>query len=719
MSSVSPSKAARRIAFWIYVPVAMAWILGTDLVVALYSGSADAWLLGMNMLKGAGFALVTGVLLYWLLRREIERREARARDHRTLTENVPDLVFRLQVRPELAFEYVSPSSVDIAGYTPDEHYESPETVFAAVHPEDREGLDRLLTDVDSGLEETELRWCHKDGRVVWTEIRVRKERDTEGSVLRLSGVVRDVTQRREAERFQALLASALDAAGEAVLITDVDGVIQYVNPAFTSITLYPAEEAIGSTPRILQSGEQDEAFYRDLWRTIEAGRMFRGVMVNRRKDGHLYEQETSITPVRDAQGDIEYFIAVARDITVQHALERRLRFTEKMDAMGQLAAGVAHDFRNLLNVILVNAEFLSTRALPSGARGAESDGEDAGEVEEILTAARRGSGLVARLLGVARQPDVELRATDLEELLDDMRGILRASLLESVELDVRVGPGPVVVHADPDLLQDALINLVQNAGHAMPSGGRVVIEVSSDKRDGEGDGAAADGAPVRISVRDTGIGMDDATLERLFDPFFTTKETGTGLGLPMVRTIVERHGGSIEVESAQGQGTTISLVLPPASAATEAVGDAPAEEAVDEGSHGDAADGAGRILLAEDDARLRGAAERALRRLGHQVQSVENGRTAFSRIEAAPEEWDLVITDLIMPELGGTELYELVRQRGWDMPFLFMSGHAPEAVSSVERAGGRHTFLEKPWTLEGLATRVREAMQDRRDSRPA
>ena len=706
MTTPSPERTARRIALYLYVPLATAWILGTDILLAVSGGGVDGQAL-LNMAKGAGFALVTGALLYLLIKRELVAREKRERDHRTLTENVPDLVFRLRVRPDLIFEYVSPSSVDIAGYAPEEYYADPEAILRTVHEEDQPRLQALLTDMDSETEAAELRWHHKDGHVFWGEIRARKERGPDGHVVRLSGVLRDVTQQRASERLRALLSSALEATGEAVLITDPTGKIEYVNRAFTEITGYLPEDAIGRTPRLLRSGETEEAVYDKLWQTITSGRTFRGVLVNRRADGRHYDQATSITPVRDELGEIRHYIAVARDITVQRALERRLRFTEKMDAVGQLAAGVAHDFRNLLNVILVNAEFLDAEWGTSG--GGADAGRGRAEIDEILIAARRGADLVGRLLRVARQPEMKLQSIDLGRLARDMHGMLRAMLRESVELDVRVGEGSLMASVDPDLLRDALLNLVANAGQAMPRGGRVVVELASDEEDTPGDGRT-----LRISVRDDGIGMDQETLARVFDPFFTTKEHGTGLGLPMVKGIVENHGGALEVRSVLGEGTTVTMRLPRAADShvaedggevLRAVWDAPGAQRT--GEH---------LLLVEDDDRLRSACERALRRLGYQVTTAADGAEGLNHLERAPTSWDLVISDLVMPGIGGLELYERVQQQGLSIPFLFMSGHGPEAVSQAGVSGSAHTFLEKPWTLETLRVRVREAMDQERRS---
>ncbi|MEX2467548.1 MAG: ATP-binding protein, partial [Gemmatimonadota bacterium] len=413
-------------------------------------------------------------------------------------------------------------------------------------------------------------------------------------------------------------------------------------------------------------------------------------------------QATSITPVRGSDGKIEHYIAVARDITVQRALERRLRFTEKMDAVGQLAAGVAHDFRNLLNVILVNAELLESES-NARARGASRKPSTGGnEVFEILSATRRGADLVGRLLRVARQPQVNLRSTDLVALLRDMQAMFRAMAGDSIALEVRVADDPVSARVDPDLLRDALLNLVANAGQATLPGGRVLVALDVAGHDED--------APVRIIVRDTGTGMDEATLALVFDPFFTTKESGTGLGLPMVRSIVEMHGGTLEVSSAPGQGTTVTILLSTREAVPPAGAPSGTDTAGDGAVAADGPGGQGRILLVEDDSRLRTAAERALRRLGYEVTSSENGRLAFDRIEDSPDGFDLVLSDLVMPELGGLELYEEVQQRGWTIPFLFMSGHGPEAVSSADGVEGAYTFLEKPWTLDKLAATVRDAI---------
>jgi two-component system, cell cycle sensor histidine kinase and response regulator CckA len=208
--------------------------------------------------------------------------------------------------------------------------------------------------------------------------------------------------------------------------------------------------------------------------------------------------------------------------------------------------------------------------------------------------------------------------------------------------------------------------------------------------------------------------MDAETLSRIFDPFFTTKEHGTGLGLPMVKGIVERHGGLLEVTSVRGEGTTVAIRLPRSTGADDLGLEEP--EAGPEVAAAGEARAEGRLLLVEDDERLRKAAERALTRLGYDVTTAEDGSAALERIEADPSAWDLVISDLVMPRMGGDELYDTLQERGWDLPFLFMSGHPPEAVATDEGARGSYVFLEKPWTLETLRKRVGDALDAERRS---
>lgn len=707
MTDDTPGRTAFRVSLS-YAVVALLWILGTDFLARIWVADPDLemW---VESLKGAAFALLTGFLLFWWFRGELQSREAALRDLRTLAEHVPDLIFRLRLRPELKFEYVSPAAVDLAGFTPEEHYEHIDRVLAAVHPDDRDRLRQLIDDPDSIDRSLELRWIHKDGRTVWVEFHVARHRDEEGRVDVVEGIARDVTDRRKAEERNALLATAVDAVGDMVMITDTRGRIEYVNPTFTEVTGYRPDEAIGKTPRILKSGRQDEAFYEELWTTVTAGRTFRGKMVNRRKDGTLYDQEATITPVRRSGDAVTHFVAVARDVTVRNEMERQLHRSYKMDAVGQMAAGISHDFRNLLNVIQVNAQLLKDD-LRRGVPGTVDDSLQ--QVEAIESSARAGSELVGNLLTLARERELDLEALDLSRVLEDAETACRALLPESVSLEVRAEE-ELIVKADEGSLHHVLLNLVTNAGQATAEGGSVTIELSGVRaRPGGGHDEDPGGrlAPyARLAVTDTGQGIDRETLPRIFDPFFTTRAEGTGLGLAMVRTLVQQHGGFVHVESRRGEGATFELYFPRA----ETMGRPKEVESRRDGPDSGLPRGSERILLVEDEVPLRDAARRALTRLGYSVATASNGREALEMAEREEFRWALVLTDLVMPEMGGADLYDHLQKKGIDTPFVFMSGYGPEEHAVPPNPDRIRLFLQKPWTIEDLAWTVREALDTR------
>ncbi|HZD05621.1 MAG TPA: PAS domain S-box protein, partial [Longimicrobiales bacterium] len=572
---------------------------------------------------------------------------------RALAEQAPDLVYRVGVRPEPVFEYVSPSSAGLVGYAPEEYYADPAGMLETLVPEDRERLRNVLADPTTAGEIVVLRWRHRDGRTIWTENRLTALRNEDGDVVAVQGIARDITARREAEERNDLLATAVEAAGEAVIITDPDGCIEYVNPAFTEISGYFPEEVLGDNPRLLNSGRQSKPYYEELWATIRSGRTFRGEMVNRRSDGRLYDQECTITPVLDSLGRVRHYVCVARDVTVQRELDERVRQAYKMQAVGQLAAGVAHDFRNLLNVIQVNVDLL-LRARTGGTPGARPEGveptDEIARLDDVREAARRGGQLVAKLLTLGRRNEIRLVPTDLRSVVSEMRSTLRAILPESISLDLLLSEELPPVNADRGSMEQILLNLVTNARDAIGQEGRVDIEVQELHRAPKGgrevEAELHPGRFVRISVQDSGAGIQPRDLRRIFEPFFTTKpeEQGTGLGLATVRSLVERHAGFVSVQSRPGEGTTVELFFP---ASTEAVAAASGEEPLAQELLPDLPSGGERILLVEDEAALRDAGARLLSRLGYEVVTAADGAEALDWLAGTEQPPQLIVTDVV------------------------------------------------------------------------
>ncbi|MGD0483718.1 MAG: PAS domain S-box protein, partial [Gemmatimonadales bacterium] len=361
----------------------------------------------------------------------------------------------------------------------------------------------------------------------------------------LEGLERE-EERRHAEAERSLLVAAIEQATEIVVITDVRGAIQYVNPAFERITGYSRVEVSGRTPRVLKSGRQDDDFYQGLWATVLAGGVWQGRMTNRRKDGTLYEQQTTISPVRDPGGAVTSLVAVARDVTRESALEGQLRQVQKMEELGRLAGGVAHDFNNLLTAIIGSAELVLAELSPEAPM--------LQDVENIQKAARRGADLTQKLLAVSRRQHLATRTLPLGDAAAEFARLVRRLVREDIELVVRAAsPGPAI-RGDAGAIDQILMNLVTNARDAISGSGTIVIGVDGvtlGRDDCELLGAGAPGDWVVLSVADTGAGMTEDVRQRLFEPFFTTKEAGagTGLGMAVVFGLVQEHGGFVTVES--------------------------------------------------------------------------------------------------------------------------------------------------------------------------
>jgi PAS domain S-box-containing protein len=539
----------------------------------------------------------------------------------------------------------------------------------------------------------------KDGTEFPISLGTSVVRDEQGAIVGLLGVARDISERKESERRLRLQEAALAATVDAVMITDQDGTIEWVNPAFTRLTGYSPEEAIGRNPRILRSGAQPREFYEALWRSILEGRVWYGELSNRRKDGSLYTEEMTITPVTDEEGDIAHFAAIKRDISERLALESQLHGARKMEALGQLAGGVAHDFNNLLGVIRGSGELLAARLDRRDPRRER--------VEQILDAADRAANLTRQLLAFGRRQVLEPRVTDLNAVVAGVAELLRRLVGESVEILVKPGADLGRVRVDPTQVDQVLLNLAANARDAMPRGGRLTVETSNADL-GEADCRAHAGARpgkfVRLRVSDTGVGMDEATRSRVFEPFFTTKDVGqgTGLGLATVYGIVKQSGGYLWVDSAPGKGASFEIYLPRVEGEIDSHVASPLPPEVRTPA---------TILLVEDEASLREIAKELLEGSGYAVIAAANAREALALAEQhATGPVHLLLTDVMMPGLSGPALARRIRERWPDVEVLYMSGYSAEAVETQGALEPGTRLLAKPFSLNTLVRSVEEAL---------
>jgi len=414
----------------------------------------------------------------------------------------------------------------------------------------------------------------------------------------------------------------------------------------------------------------------------------------------------SAVPLRALDGGIIGAIALQQDITDQRAgeealrrSEEQLRHSQKLEAIGQLAGGIAHDFNNLLTGILSYSELVLQELRP--------DDPIRGDIEQIRHAGQRAAGLTRQLLAFGRRQVLQPRVLSLNACVGEVDGMLRRLVGADVTLESELDPGLWHVLADPGQLEQVLVNLVINARDALPDGGRVTVTTANlhltATDDARGNGVRP-GAYVTLSVSDTGVGMDVPTQARIFDPFFTTKESGqgTGLGLSTVYGIVEQSGGHIEVESAPGQGATFTIFLPRHTGALAAAAGPTDRRSFPRGTE--------TLLLVEDEAAVRSSARRLLERHGYTVIEARHGAEALRIIEAGDRAVDLVITDVVMPEMGGRELVERLRTRHPGVKVLFMSGYSERAVASDGVMPPGTGFVEKPFTIEQLTRRTRELL---------
>jgi PAS domain S-box-containing protein len=508
-----------------------------------------------------------------------------------------------------------------------------------------------------------------------------------------------IRERRRVEEERLRLAAAVEQAGTLIVILDLRWRVEYVNPAFERVTGFRREEAVG-LPIDVVGGLGDEAETR---RMVEAatseGQAWSGRLRNRRADGSSYEAEATITTLRnEARKPISY-VAVLRDISREAALESQLRQSQKLEAIGTLAGGIAHDFNNLLVPILGCTEAAQERIAP--------DDEAYQLLDDVKSAAERAKELVAHILAFSRRAEPRREARAAAPIVREAARLLRAMLPAGIRIEERINEDAGAVRADAAELHQVIMNLATNAYHAMRrSGGILTLAVESVPPERLPEPAAARPAPsyIRIVVGDTGIGMDEKTLDRVFDPFFTTKAAGegTGLGLAMVHGTVVALGGAIDVRSWPGAGTIVQVYLP--CTTEEAVPTPPVTATPMRSGRGQ------HVLLVDDEITVRRVAHRMLERGGFRVTDVASGDEAIARFRSRPEAFDAVLTDFNMPGMNGIELARALQSIRAGTPIVLASGYVDaEALQSAEHSG-IHSIVHKPFSPSEIASAVAAAV---------
>ncbi len=526
-------------------------------------------------------------------------------------------------------------------------------------------------------------------------------RDAAGSVRRLLVVGRDVTEQKDAEeatrRSLAEIEDLYNNAPCGYHSLDASGTYVRVNDTELRWLGYRREEMVGKIrlPDLLTPANL-ESFQRQFEQVKEGGSVRDVELEMIRKDGSVLPAMISATALRDASGRFVMTRATLVDLTDRRKVEEQLRQAQKLDAVGRLAGGLAHDFNNVLTVILsASADILEKMIEGHPLR------ED---VLAIDVAARRAAALTQQILTFSRRQQVQPRVLDLDRVIDGMEKMFRRILGEDILLARSSDGGRHRVRADPGQIEQVLLNLAVNARDAMPAGGRLSVETQSLPAGDERERALGlePGDHVVLTVRDNGAGMEPATVAHLFEPFFTTKERGkgTGLGLSTVYGIVKQGGGEVRVETAPGKGSAFLVCLPAASNGVEPVAAEPVAGPLPRGSE--------TVLVTEDEPQVRALVVRCLRGLGYTVLEAGDGEEAMGIATGAVERIGLLITDAVMPRMGGAELAGRLRAIRSDIPVLFFSGYVAEGGPLPSGPG--FGFLQKPFTPALLARRVRDLL---------
>ncbi|MFO8058613.1 MAG: PAS domain S-box protein, partial [bacterium] len=625
---------------------------------------------------------------------------------RALMNNLPGIAYRCRNRPDWPMEFLSQGSKKLTGYEPEELINGELNYYHIIHPDDR---DKVWEAVQKGVRrdrpyQIEYRIRTKAGEELWVWEQGQAVSRTSENEEILEGIIVDISEQKHAEavlkqsekRYRELSESIRDA----ILVADPDRNITDCNPAFSELFGYSLDEIKGKKTLFLYDDEEEFQRTGEALRSHSGQALFLYTINYRKKSGEVFPGETSVFYLRDSEDNPIGFIGLIRDVSERRQLEEQLNQAMKMEAIGRLAGGVAHDFNNALTPIMTI----------TGALLKELDPENPlySDIKEIERAGERCTSLTRQLLAFGRRQALDIEVLNLNNVVSDMEKMLGRLIGEDVELVKFLDPALGNVKADAGQMEQILANLAVNARDAMPQGGQLTIETGNMRL---GEDYASDhphvtpGLHVMLAVSDTGFGMDEETRSKVFEPFYTTKEKGkgTGLGLSTVYGIVKQMGGNVWCYSEPGKGTTFKIYLP---RVEEELERKTSRETVVPASWR----GTETILVVEDDENVRKVAARALESQGYKVLEARSGEEALGVCEKLDRAFHLMVTDVVMPGMSGKELAERLAPLYPQMKVLYISGYTDNAIVHHGVLDEGTDFLQKPFTTESLAMKVREVL---------
>lgn len=540
---------------------------------------------------------------------------------------------------------------------------------------------------------------HKDGRRTPVEIFFHAvNKDAVGKMVIAS--VRDVSERKAYEKRLSKLSKGLESSAEAIFITDERGIIEYVNPAFTHITGYSYDEATGEKPSLLKSDAQDSKVYQKIWKTITAGMVWSGPLVERRKNGEFYHALVSIAPIFDEHDEIINYVSNHRDISEQKSLEEQLQHAQKMEAVGTLVGGISHDFNNMLAAIIGNAYLAKISIV--------NNDKLEGYVDAINTISMRATEMIKQLLSFSRKGEIVFQEFSFNKFMEEGYSFARKTMPANIEHVCLSCSQDLIVDGDPNILQQALINMLNNARDAVndvpqPKITCTLNSITACESFKERHLGLDALEYAKMTIADNGSGISKERVDKIFDPFFTTKEVGkgTGLGLSMAFGAIRSHGGVIEVESELGKGTSFHIYIPLIENAQ--VIDSEVEESITCGN-------GEMVLLVDDNEDVRTSSCDILESLGYKTLVAEDGLEALDLHNANKDQIDLILTDIVMPKMGGLDLALSLQEQGASTPIIFMTGYNEILPSSASNDLKKIPLINKPFSIGSLSQIIRESI---------
>ena len=572
--------------------------------------------------------------------------------------------------------------------------------WSHVHPQD---IYRFVNKIDESSNKEDL--CQLFEVYFLDSVGVRVPFDVDIKTTLFNGkvttviILHELTSKIKNEERRKLLATAVEQSAESVIITDIFGNIQYVNPAFEGTSGFLFTDVVGRNPRILKSGKTSDDTYKNLWAEVSSGKVWRGTLVNKRKGGEFYTEEVTITPVKDNFGIITNYVGVKRDITNKIVLENQVRQTQKMQAIGTLAGGVAHDFNNILTAIIGYAELTQEKC--------EKGTLLYNNITEIIKASDRAAALVDQILKFSRKGEKNISSLNLHIIIKEAVKLLRASISSNIEIIVDIN-NQISVKADPTQMHQIIMNLCTNSFQSIDGNGYIKIILSKKYLslvEGVNIGNIPAGYYACLQVIDNGIGIPKEHIGRIFEPYFTTKKNtgGTGLGLSVVHGIVNDHGGAITVVSTPGNSTCFSVYIPEAKNLEK--------DKIEIINYNNSFCNK-RILIIDDEQPILHFLSKILEESGYSIHQSFSSNQSLNIFLENPQYFDLIITDMGMPGLTGLDLSKKIKEIRPSIPIILCTGYSSEVTAENYIDKGLNGFLTKPFNKQSLLNEISRVLSN-------